>query len=306
MFFSRAIACAIVTCLVSTLTGCGASNGFVHNAQGTRNFKNGNYSEARRYFQMASADSPQKSDYLHNLGSAMWKQGDPAGAEQVYRHALDIDPMHQPSYHSLAKLMKEQGRVGEAQNLMTAWADTQPYIPEPQIELAWLNRETGNQAASEENLRQALRIDPSNSTALAHLGQVYQDQGRSGEAVAMYRRSLHQNWYQPDVKSRVATLDGSANPQTFITWPATQTAQTPTLVNSQPMIVQNPVPTYANYPPAQSAVAVEWPVQSQPTTNGAQPIVRRQAQPSLAGIENSDPAHADDLRLSELPMVTAH
>jgi Tfp pilus assembly protein PilF len=305
MFFSRAIACAIVTCLVSTLTGCGASNGFMHNAQGTRNFKNGNYAEARRYFQMASADRPQKSDYLHNLASAMWKQGDPAGAEQVYRQTLDIDPMHQPSYHSLAKLMNEQGRVGEAQNLMTAWADTQPYIPEPQIELAWLNRETGNQAASEENLRQALQIDPSNSTALAHLGQVYQDQGRSGEAVAMYRRSLYQNWYQPDVKSRVATLDGSANPQTFAS-PATQFAQTPTFVNGQPMIVQNPVPTFANYPPAQSAVAFGQPVQSQPKFDRAQPIVMHQAQPSLAGVGNSDPAHADDHRLSVLPTVTAH
>jgi Tfp pilus assembly protein PilF len=304
MFFTRVMACAIITCLVSTLTGCGAPNGFVHNTMGTRNFKSGNYAEASRYFRMAAADNPRKPAYLHNVASAMWKQGNTAGAEQVYRQVLDIDPMHQPSYHSLAKLLKEQGRTGEAHELMTAWADTQPYIPEPQIELAWLNREMGNHAASEENLRQALQVDPSNATALAHLGQVYQDQGRSSEAVAMYRRSLYQNWYQPDVKSRVATLGGTTAPipaqQT-----STQFAQMPTYVSGQPIIAQGPQPTFASYPPAPSAIAFGQPVMAQPTIAQTQPIIMHQTQPSMAGIGNADPAHADQ-RFSALPTVTAH
>jgi Tfp pilus assembly protein PilF len=276
----------------------------VHNSMGTRNFKQGNYAEASRYFQMAAADNPRKADYLHNVASAMWKQGNESGAEQVYRRSLDIDPMHQPSYHSLAKLLKEQGRIGESQHLMTAWAETQPYIPEPQIELAWLNRETGNHAASEENLRQALQIDPANSTALAHLGQVYQDQGRSSEAVAMYRRSLYQNWYQSDVKSRVATLGGTPAPVP-VSQASTQFAHAPTFVNGQPMTAQNPHPAFANYPPAQPAIVWGQPVQSQPIISQTPPIIMHQSQPSLAGIGNADPAHADQ-RFTALPTVSAH
>lgn len=197
-----------VLCLCVLATGCSRSNGFLHNDLGQRAFKKGNNAAAARHFRMAAMDAPHNANYSHNLGVAMLKQGQPGEAEQLFRHALEIDPMHQPSYHSLSSLLKEQNRHGEAQEMLITWAETQPYLAEPHIELAWMNRETGNHAQAEENLRQALRVEPSNATALAHLGQVYDDQGRPSEAVAMYRRSLYQDWNQHDVKGRVATLTG--------------------------------------------------------------------------------------------------
>ncbi|MFP6762169.1 MAG: tetratricopeptide repeat protein [Planctomycetaceae bacterium] len=195
-------------CLCALVTGCNRTSGFLHNDLGQRAFQKGNHAEAARHFRMAATDAPQNANYAHNLGVAMLKQGQPAQAEQLFRHALDIEPMHQPSYHSLASLMKDQNRHPEIIEMLTEWSETQPYLAEPQIELAWMNRETGNYAQAEQNLRQALKVEPSNATALAHLGQVYDDQGRSSEAVAMYRRSLYQDWNQHDVKGRVATLTG--------------------------------------------------------------------------------------------------
>ncbi|MHC4878912.1 MAG: tetratricopeptide repeat protein [Planctomycetota bacterium] len=278
----RTIACALAFGL-TLLPGCSRSSSFVNNQAGTRHFKSGNFAEARRYFHMAAAENPTNADYLHNLGSSQWKLGKVAEAEQTFRRAIDIDPTHQPSYHSLAKMLKENGRVSEASGLLTAWSESQPYVPESHIELAWLNREAGNHAAAEENLRRALKADPSNATALAHLGQVYQDQGRSGEAVAMYRRSLYQNYHQPHVKSRVAELGGPG-------WQQTATAS--------PVATGQPV--FARAPAAQPIVTLMPPVPTQQTASTI-------GQPVQLGspITNAYPAQPPT-QVSSLPAVVAH
>jgi Tfp pilus assembly protein PilF len=276
-------------------------SGYANNVRGTRHYRQGNFAEASRYFRMAAADKPHDADYLHNLASTMWKQGDVNGAEQLYRRALAVDPMHQPSYHSMSKMLKENNRPNEAQNLLSMWSETQPYIAEPKIEMAWLNRELGNQPAAEQNLRQALQIDPRNATALAHLGQVYQDQGRSGEALAMYQRSLFQDWNQPAVRGRLSNLNGA---------PAAMMPSYPVLAQPmyqwqpQPVIVRNPhAPTVTLMPPIPAGTTANssssmWVA----PRNGA-----ASGQPIQLGspLTNADPAHAD-LRFSALPVVPAY
>jgi Tfp pilus assembly protein PilF len=314
--------CLFVIAVCSSLTGCSRMNGFVNNSRGASHFRQGNFAEASRHFRMAAADRPHDPDYLHNLGSTMWKQGDVNGAEQLYRRALNIDPMHQPSYHSLAKLLKDNNRPQDAQNLLTMWSQTQPYVAEPQIELAWLNRELGNKTAAEQNLRQALQVEPNNATALAHLGQVYQDQGRSGEAAGMYQRSLYQNYNQPGVKSRLSSVNGSAMPHTqhFMAQPMSP------YVGGQPMLAQ-PMSPYVGQPmmaqpmvpyqqpvvvqnPAAPTVTLMPPIPAETTANSSSSMwvsPTPASQPVQLGspLTNADPAHAD-LRFSSLPVVPAY
>jgi hypothetical protein len=55
-----------------------------------------------------------------------------------------------------------------------------------------------------------LKIQPNHPTALAQLGQVYQESGQPELAVAYYERSLQGNWRQPEVQTRMAALSPKA------------------------------------------------------------------------------------------------
>jgi hypothetical protein len=131
-------------------------------------------------------------------------------AERYYRQALTIDPSHQPSYHGLAELMMDQGRGQEATAMLSTWAGTQPYIAESHVELAWLQRELGNNSGAVQSLERALDVNPNHATALAHMGQYYEEAGQLDEAVAYYQDSLHADWNQPEVHSRMAAASTGA------------------------------------------------------------------------------------------------
>lgn len=194
---------------VAFACGCNAMNGGFNNNVGQNLYRQGNYTAARDEFQRAVANDPFNPDYLHNLAVAQKKQGNAAGAEQTYRKALQRSPDHQPSYHGLAQLMKEQNRSHEAVDLLQGWADTQPFNPEAHIEMAWLQREMGDVNGAERSLQAAHRAAPNDHVVMAQLGQLYHDTNQPDRAAAMYRRSLHAHWYQPEVQSRLSSLERS-------------------------------------------------------------------------------------------------
>ncbi|WP_397568241.1 tetratricopeptide repeat protein [Schlesneria sp. T3-172] len=213
-FFSpTGLSRSILLGLILATAGCHATSGYTQNRSGMKHYNRGNYAEARQRFARAVADDPYNPDYRYNLAMALQKQGDIGGAEKIMRHNLTIDAMHQPTYHSLAQVLNNQGRVDEAQDLVAGWAETQPYVAESNLELAFLQRESGNVTGAEQSLRNALRAQPTHPTALAHLGQIYQESGRPDLAAAYYQRSLAAKWDQPEVKSRLATLTGSTPSQ---------------------------------------------------------------------------------------------
>ncbi len=187
---------------------CSPAGGWWMNNSGMGYYQRGEFAMARYDFSRAVALDPYNPDYRHNLAVVMNRLGDTGQAERILRHNLTVDTMHQPTYHTLAQMMVQSGRSGEAYDLVHTWEATQPYIPESHIEMAWIERETGNVQGAEMALRQALRAEPGNAVALAQLGQLYQDHGQPQQAMAMYQQSLASNTNQPELQTRMAQLQG--------------------------------------------------------------------------------------------------
>lgn len=195
---------------ITSVCGCATMGGNMANSSGMGYYEQGNYVAAASEFQAAAMSDPSNPDYIANLAKSRLKMGDAAGSEQLYRQALTIAPSHQPSYHGLAEVMIAQGRGQEAQAMMTTWSATQPYVAESHVELAWLQREMGQTDAAAQSLQKALQVNPSHATALAHMGQYYEEIGQPDQAVAMYQHSLSSDWNQPEVHSRIAAAAHSA------------------------------------------------------------------------------------------------
>jgi Tfp pilus assembly protein PilF len=261
--------------------GCNSMNGRMMNQSGRQYYQRGNYAMAVAEFQRAIADDPDNADHIANLAAALRKQGDVMGSERAYRRALDVEPAHQPSYHGLANLMNEQGRSGEAMALMEMWVSTQPYSTASHVELAWIKRQNNDLRGAEASLRKALQIDPNHSTALAQLGQLYQDGGQSNRAAAMYQRSLSNNWYQPSVQSRLATLQGVGR---RATQPRMAYAQ-PVVSGAQLVAVPDPA---------------QWTAPAQPSGPALGQVL-----PPGAWTTQGDPAHTQP-RTAGIPEVDAY
>ncbi len=309
--------------LLPAIVGCQAASGWAYNNSGRAYYQRGNYAMARDEFHRAMVDDPQNPDYRHNLAMALKKSGDAPGAERILRQNLTtVSAMHQPSYHSLSQMLAEQNRHAEAQDLLQGWTVAQPYVPEAHVEMAWLQREMGNSAGAEQSLRHALQVDPRHPTAMAQLGQLYQDNGQPDRAAAMYQRSLATRWEQPQVQSRLKMIaDGSSrnvsttrsamllNPMTMQPASVVYAGPTPLANQQAPAMMMSQPP---NAVPAVMAAAPQLGsipdagLPGQPGPSGMISTPPQYEQPLMAGpvlMPNADPAHAQPEMTAELPVV---
>jgi Tfp pilus assembly protein PilF len=202
-------AAVCLTFLATGLIGCNSMSGNFNNQVGMWNYQQGNYQAAREEFTRAAADDPHNASFTYNLACAIRRQGDLGRAEATYQQALRIDPSHQPSYHALAELMIAEGRRAEATELISTWAERNPRDSGAQVEMAWMQHENGDLKGAEQSLYLSLAARPNNPIATAQLGQLYQEMGQPDRAAVMYRRSLNGDWLQPQVRTRLASLQSS-------------------------------------------------------------------------------------------------
>jgi tetratricopeptide (TPR) repeat protein len=200
--------------LIPFCAGCKSVEARRHNAVGVHLFNEGLYSAAQVSFQESLYNDPENPDTYYNLASTFHRQGQTEEAEKHYNQCLDRNPNHRRCYHSLAVLLLEDGRRDDALSLLEGWVEDRPWVPDASVELAWLYRYVGDDAAAEQQLLHALETSPRHPEALAALGSIREEQGQTGRALALYERSMAAGNRRPQVAARVAQLRSGAAPST--------------------------------------------------------------------------------------------
>jgi hypothetical protein len=125
--------------------------------------------------------------------------------------------------------------------------------------MAWIQRENGDLGGAEQSLYHSLAASPNNPIATAQLGQLYQEMGQSDRAAVMFRRSLQADWMQPQVQSRLATLQ---NPNGYAGAPGTMFPSDGSVVATIPFPTSAPI--YAQGPEAARTVLAPSPRNDDP------------------------------------------
>jgi tetratricopeptide (TPR) repeat protein len=224
----------VLGCSIVLIAGCQyASHG--QNAEGVRLYQQAYYQGALQQFQQAVQTDSQNPDGYYNLaatyhqiGKLHKKPNDLTQAESYYHQCLDRNPNHQDCHRALAVLLIEQNRSKDAFRLLEGWAERNPSSAAPRIELARLFDEQGNKEAAKQHLIDAIAVDPNNARALAALGKIREEAGDAQQALANYQRSLSLDRFQPQVASRVASLQGATATAPIVTPPGgTRTVTAP-------------------------------------------------------------------------------
>jgi len=141
----------------------------------------------------------------NNLGVARLEQFDYDGAARSFREALKIDPALTIGRLNLAlALFYANNAEGALQEVRVA-AERMPDAPQVHYLLGLVARSLDRQDEAIASWRRVLQHDPSDVATKVHLGQVYLQQRRFGDAIPLFREALAAEPYNVTAAYNLAT-----------------------------------------------------------------------------------------------------
>jgi predicted O-linked N-acetylglucosamine transferase (SPINDLY family) len=174
----------------------------LHFELGAALFASGDPAGAARAWAEAARLRPDWMAPLANRGMALHQLGQHGAAELALREALRLRPDSEPALTALAGVLHALGRYGEAAETAQRAAAIAPGRPEPWINLGLALHSLGRLTEAETAYQHAIAAVPNSpqdaAMAVYNLGHVLNDQWRSNEALACFRRAVTLNpRYQP-------------------------------------------------------------------------------------------------------------
>ncbi|HEV8631621.1 MAG TPA: winged helix-turn-helix domain-containing protein [Thermoanaerobaculia bacterium] len=163
--------------------------------------------EARREASRAMALDPQSSLAHAARASVQFVlDRDMVGAEASFRRALELDSSIPSVHRRYGYLLAANGRFPEALGHARTASELAPTSSSTFADLGWIELVAGDVAAAERDLREAVRLDPTNGGAAMTLASCLDATGREKEAWGEYRRALSLVGVPPAV---LATADAA-------------------------------------------------------------------------------------------------
>lgn len=147
---------------------------------------------ARQALERAPADrDDMMAAALITLSSAQDRAGDAKGSEESLRRLLDKDPENATALNNLGYFLVERNeRLPEALQMIQRAVKAEPTNPSFLDSLGWAYFKLGQLAEAERHLTEAARRNSGSATIHEHLGDVYQKQGKTGEARLSWQKAL--------------------------------------------------------------------------------------------------------------------
>lgn len=208
--------------------------------------KSNQLDEAESIYKQILQVQPNSTQIWFAMGNLYQVQGLLPEAEDAYKQAVALQPDAVPIYNNLGYTFQQQGKLSEAISCYEKALELQPNCmeasvnlgntlhatgqlsPEKRLYYAALNHQLGLRLKKTGDLKnafacynRAIELNPNCGEAYMGLGEIYQIQQNSKEAVAFYRQGLKliNSHYAVAVES--GEEDAQTNQQTLVTPPIT-------------------------------------------------------------------------------------
>jgi predicted Zn-dependent protease len=148
----------------------------------------GQNDKAEAYLRQAAALEPGNAVPQLNLGMLLAEMKRPAEAEAAFRAAVAADPKSAQAAYNLGLLLARD-RAAEAIEWLQTAHQLRPAEPRYAYALAFHLNGAGRAAQAAEVLLELMNTGAADAATYALLGQVYQTQGKTREALEVYRRA---------------------------------------------------------------------------------------------------------------------
>ena len=174
-----------------------------HFVLGQAHYVRGNYTEARRSWEIASRLEPDNWIWLQTLGDAAFQQADYQASLDYYLRAGRMNP-DAVSWHGAAGAYWEMGLTEDARDACHQALVLDPEYSPAYVSLAMIAEHMGELEDARNYVEQALSLSPDNPANLLAAGRLARLTGNEDYAVSVLKEALEQVPGHPEIRYNLA------------------------------------------------------------------------------------------------------